>query len=85
MSEFKNKVKGTFNELKGEAKQKLGKAMDDTSMQADGLKDEVKGKAQKKMGEVQGDTKEAYDEAKKDVVNKADELKERYIDKKETK
>lgn len=85
MSEFKNKAKGTFNELKGEAKQKLGKTFDNASLQADGIKDEVKGKAQKKMGEVQGDAKEVYSGAKKDVVDKVDELKERYVDKKESK
>jgi len=38
-----DKAKNKGEELKGEAKQQLGKATDDESMRAEGKKDEIKG------------------------------------------
>ena len=45
-------VKGKVNELKGNIKQAMGDAKDDSSQHADGVGDEIKGKAQQAASHV---------------------------------
>ena len=49
---FSDKVKGTVNKVKGEAKDQVGNATNDASLQAEGKFDKLKGEAQKKVGEL---------------------------------
>ena len=49
---FSDKVKGTVNKAKGEAKDQVGNATDNTKLQAEGKLDKVKGEVQEKIGEV---------------------------------
>lgn len=64
---FSDKVKGSVNKAKGEAKDQVGNATDDAKLQSEGKLDKLKGDAQEKMGEVK-------DAAQK----KADEVKDRF-------
>ncbi|WP_391206266.1 CsbD family protein [Psychrobacillus sp. L4] len=52
MSGLSDKVKGTVNKTKGEAKDQFGNATGDTKLQAEGKFDKLKGKAQEKIGEA---------------------------------
>lgn len=47
-----DKAEGKFEELKGKAKEAIGDATDDASMQAKGKADQVEGKAQQAVGEA---------------------------------
>ena len=49
---FSDKVKGTVNKVKGETKDQIGNATDNSSLQAEGKFDKLKGKAQNKVGEL---------------------------------
>ena len=55
-------VKGTATDLKGKAKETLGKVTNNPDTQAEGVADQVKGKAEKTYGNVK--------EAVKDAVKK---------------
>lgn len=54
----KQQVKGAANEVAGNIKKNVGKAMDDHTMQAKGAARELKGKVQQKVGDVKEDVKE---------------------------
>ncbi|MBO0586647.1 CsbD family protein [Sporosarcina sp. E16_8] len=49
---FSDKVKSTVNKVKGEAKDQIGNATNNPSLQAEGKFDKLKGEAQKKIGEL---------------------------------
>ncbi len=51
-SSVKDKVKGTFHEAKGKAKEMVGKASDNPKLEAKGKAENIAGKAQKKIGQV---------------------------------
>ena len=46
-----DKMKGAVNKAKGEVKDQVGNATNNTRMQADGKKDKVKGEVQDRIGE----------------------------------
>ena len=54
----KQQVKGAANEVTGNIKKNVGKAMDDHTMQVKGAARELKGKAQQKVGDVKEDVKD---------------------------
>jgi uncharacterized protein YjbJ (UPF0337 family) len=56
-----DKVKGTANEMAGQAKQSVGKATGNDRMQAEGAGQEVKGKVQKSVGDAKSTVKRAVD------------------------
>jgi uncharacterized protein YjbJ (UPF0337 family) len=59
----RDRAEGTFDEMKGEAKQALGEATGDDRMRAEGMADEVKGKAKQAWGDV----KDAAEDVKDDI------------------
>ena len=51
-SSTKDKVKGTFHEAKGKAKEMAGKITDNPELEAEGKAEKIAGKVQEKVGEV---------------------------------
>ena len=51
-SSTKDKVVGTFHELKGTANEIAGKLNDDPELEAKGTDEKIAGKVQKKIGQV---------------------------------
>jgi uncharacterized protein YjbJ (UPF0337 family) len=51
-SSTKDKIKGTFNEAKGKAREKVGKATGDPDQRDQGTAEKVGGKVQRKIGDV---------------------------------
>ena len=51
-SSTKDKVKGTFHEAKGKAREIVGKITDNPKLKAKGKVEKIAGKAQKKIGQV---------------------------------
>jgi len=49
---FSDKIKGAVNKVKGEMKDQVGNATNNTSLQAEGKMDKLKGKVQDKIGEM---------------------------------
>ena len=49
---MKDKVKGTFHEAKGKAKEMAGKITDDPKLEAKGKAEKIAGKVQEKIGQV---------------------------------
>lgn len=49
---FSDKVKSAVNKVKGEVKDQIGNATNDTSMQAEGKVDKAKGTIQDKIGDI---------------------------------
>jgi uncharacterized protein YjbJ (UPF0337 family) len=49
----KDRAKGSYHELKGNAKQKVGRATNNPRLQAEGLGEKVAGKLQKAIGKVE--------------------------------
>ncbi|MRN54137.1 CsbD family protein [Paenibacillus monticola] len=47
-----DKIKGGVSKIKGEIKDQVGNATDNTSLQADGKKDKLKGAIQQKIGKL---------------------------------
>lgn len=47
-----DRIKGKGNEVKGEAKERLGRATDDRKLQAEGKVDKTKGEAQQAFGKA---------------------------------
>jgi len=47
-----DKIKGAVNKVKGEMKDQVGNATNNTSLQAEGKMDKLKGKAQDKIGNM---------------------------------
>lgn len=52
-SSTKDKMEGTFHELKGKVKEVTGKLIHDKEMEAEGANEQIAGKAQKKTGQVE--------------------------------
>ena len=51
-SSMKDKVKGTFHEAKGKAKEIAGKITDNPTLEVKGKAEKIAGKAQEKVGQV---------------------------------
>jgi uncharacterized protein YjbJ (UPF0337 family) len=51
-SSRQDKVEGTYHELKGKAKEVVGKLSDNPKLQAKGVVEKVAGKIQSKVGQV---------------------------------
>ena len=49
----KDKVEGAAHELKGSVKEKVGKAVNNPDLAADGSSEKVAGKIQKKVGDIE--------------------------------
>lgn len=47
-----DKLAGTLNKLKGEAKDRIGQATGDPDQQAEGKRDKLKGEVQKQVGNL---------------------------------
>jgi uncharacterized protein YjbJ (UPF0337 family) len=48
-----DKARGTFHEVKGTVKQKVGRALHKPGLQAEGQVEKIGGKIQKKLGQVE--------------------------------
>ena len=48
----KDKAKGTFHEVKGKVKEKVGQATNNPDLEAEGQVEKIGGKVQKKIGQV---------------------------------
>jgi uncharacterized protein YjbJ (UPF0337 family) len=48
----KDKAQGTFHEVKGKVKEKVGRATNNPDLEAEGLVEKIGGKVQKKIGQV---------------------------------
>ncbi|WP_114747678.1 CsbD family protein [Pleomorphovibrio marinus] len=57
MSEWKDKLKGNWNVVKGKLKQNYGDLTDDDLSYAEGEEDELIGRIQKKTGKAKEDIK----------------------------
>ncbi|MDQ2785621.1 MAG: CsbD family protein [Chloroflexota bacterium] len=66
MSGLGDKAKGKVNEVKGNAKQGVGRETNDPDMVAEGRADEAKGKGQGVVGKVKGAVEDLKDKVKKD-------------------
>jgi uncharacterized protein YjbJ (UPF0337 family) len=49
----KDQVKGTFHEVKGKVKEKIGHATNNPNLEDEGTAEKVAGKVQKKVGQVE--------------------------------
>ena len=49
----KDRAKGKFHEVKGNVKEKVGRATNNPDLEAEGEVENIGGKVQKKMGEVE--------------------------------
>jgi uncharacterized protein YjbJ (UPF0337 family) len=49
----KDKARGKFHEVKGRVKEKVGRAMNNPNLQAEGQGEKIGGKLQKKIGQVE--------------------------------
>lgn len=49
---FSDKIKGAVNKAKGETKDQVGNATNNTKLQVEGKADKAKGNAQDKIGEM---------------------------------
>lgn len=61
-----DQTKGSFDQLKGEAKKQFGKLTDNETMEADGRVDKGKGKLQETAGNVKEDLSRAFNNTRKD-------------------
>jgi uncharacterized protein YjbJ (UPF0337 family) len=50
---MKDKAKGTFHEVKGKVKEKVGRATKDPDLEVEGKVEQIRGKVQKKIGQVE--------------------------------
>ena len=64
-----DKAEGKIDELKGEAKQKIGDLTEDEDLQAEGKKDELKGEGKGALGTVK-DAGQDLKERAKDALDK---------------
>jgi uncharacterized protein YjbJ (UPF0337 family) len=48
----KDKAHGTFHEVKGKVKEKIGRATNNPDLEAEGQVEKIVGKVQKKIGQV---------------------------------
>ena len=51
-SSMKDKVKGTFHEAKGKAKEMAGKITDNPKLEAEGTGEKIAGKVQERIGQA---------------------------------
>ena len=51
-SSTKDKAQGTFHEVKGKVKEKVGRATNNPDLEAEGQVEKISGKVQKKIGQV---------------------------------
>ena len=51
-SSTKDKAQGTFHEVKGKVKEKVGRATNNPNLEAEGQVEKIGGKVQKKIGQV---------------------------------
>jgi uncharacterized protein YjbJ (UPF0337 family) len=51
-SSTKDKAQGTFHELKGKVKEKVGRATNNPDLEAEGQVEKLTGKVEKKVGQV---------------------------------
>jgi uncharacterized protein YjbJ (UPF0337 family) len=58
----KNQVKGRGRELKGNIKEKTGRATNNRGMEAEGTMERVGGKVQKKAGDIEQDLDDELEE-----------------------
>jgi uncharacterized protein YjbJ (UPF0337 family) len=58
----RNQIKGRGRELKGNIKEKTGRATNNRSMEAEGTMERVGGKVQKKAGDIEQDVDDELDE-----------------------
>jgi len=61
MSAFEDKVKGNWNMVKGNLKQKYGNLTDNDLTYTEGKEDELLGRIQRKTGEAKSDIKDYID------------------------
>lgn len=66
----KEHVTGKVDELKGKAKQGIGKATDNPGLQGEGVIDEVKGKVKQAYGDVKDAIKDSDKQAGSDINRK---------------
>jgi uncharacterized protein YjbJ (UPF0337 family) len=66
----KEQVTGKVDELKGKAKQGIGKATDDPGLQGEGVVDETKGKLKQAYGDLKDTIKDSDRAAGTDVNKK---------------
>lgn len=57
-----DKIRGTYEEKKGEVKQAVGEATDDDRLKAEGMLDEAKGKAERFLGDIKDKVEDIGDE-----------------------
>ncbi|QAY95834.1 CsbD family protein [Methylovirgula ligni] len=63
MSSSTDKIKGVANEVAGEVKRGVGKAVGSEKLQAEGAAQELKGHVQKAVGDAKSAVKDAADKA----------------------
>ncbi|MBN1365928.1 MAG: CsbD family protein [Syntrophaceae bacterium] len=51
-SSFRDKMEGTFHQMKGKIKKVAGELSDNPNLEAEGEVEKITGKAQKKIGQV---------------------------------
>jgi len=66
----KEHVTGKVDEVKGKAKQGVGKATDDAGLQGEGLVDEAKGKVKQAYGDLKDTIKSSDRKAGTDIKDK---------------
>jgi uncharacterized protein YjbJ (UPF0337 family) len=66
----KEHITGKVDELKGKAKQGVGKATDDPGLQGEGILDETKGKVKQAYGDLKDAIKSSDKEAGADINRK---------------
>jgi uncharacterized protein YjbJ (UPF0337 family) len=65
----KDQIKGKIEEIKGDIKERLGKATKDRSTQAEGFMEKEKGKLQRGVGEVKEDLEKERTPTREDPEN----------------
>lgn len=63
----RDRMEGTLEETKGDAKKAWGDMTDDERLKAEGMMDEAKGKGQQLLGDI----KDKFDDVKDDVDRRA--------------
>ncbi|MTB53419.1 CsbD family protein [Lewinella sp. W8] len=61
MSAFNDKVKGNWNQIKGQLKQEYGELTDDDLTYQEGQEDELIGRLQEKLGKTKDEVKSMID------------------------
>lgn len=61
----RDRIEGTLEETKGEAKQAWGNMTDDERLKAEGMLDEAKGRAQQFLGDIKDKVEDVRDDAER--------------------